>query len=60
MPHAAQAAQLREVVPSSCGELEPILSLLFHASVQTTERYLGCEQRLQSAVNDHIAVEPAT
>ncbi len=34
------------------GELEQIQFLLGHASVQTTERYLGCKQRLSQAVND--------
>jgi hypothetical protein len=28
-------------------------------SVQTTERYLGCKQRLSNAVNDNIGLEPA-
>ena len=27
-------------------------------SVQTTERYLGCKQRLKGAVNDRIGIEP--
>jgi hypothetical protein len=27
-------------------------------SVQTTERYLGCKQRLREAVNDQIGLEP--
>src|SRR5579875_3566298 len=40
------------------GELEQIQFLLGHVSVQTTERYLGCKQRLQNAVNDHIGLEP--
>jgi hypothetical protein len=35
-------------------------SLLGHVSVQTTERYLGCKQRLRNAVNDHIGLEPDT
>jgi hypothetical protein len=26
--------------------------------VQTTECYLGCTQRISSAVNDHIGIEP--
>jgi len=25
---------------------------------QTTERYLGCTQRISSAVNDRIGIEP--
>jgi integrase len=41
------------------GELEQIQFLLGHVSVQTTERYLGCKQRLRNAVNDHIGLEPA-
>ena len=36
------------------GELEQIQFLLGHASVQTTERYIGCKQRLAWAVNDRI------
>ena len=38
------------------GELEQIQFLLGHASVQTTERYLGCKQRLSQAVNDRIGL----
>ena len=40
------------------GELEQIQFLLGHVSVQTTERYLGCKQKLRNAVNDHIGLEP--
>ena len=40
------------------GELEQIQFLLGHVSVQTTERYLGCKQRLRHAVNDNIGLEP--
>lgn len=40
------------------GELEQIQFLLGHVSVQTTERYLGCKQRIQNAVNDRIGIEP--
>ncbi len=43
---------------ASGGELEQIQFLLGHLSVQTTERYLGCKQRIQSAVNDRIGIEP--
>jgi site-specific recombinase XerD len=34
------------------GELEQVQFLLGHASVQTTERYLGCKQNLGHPVND--------
>lgn len=37
------------------GELEQIQFLLGHLSVQTTERYLGCKQRLRDAVNEKSA-----
>jgi integrase len=40
------------------GELEQIQFLLGHVSVQTTERYLGCKQRLANAVNDQLGLEP--
>ncbi len=40
------------------GELEQIQFLLGHVSVQTTEKYLGCKQKLRVAVNDHIGIEP--
>ena len=40
------------------GELEQIQFLLGHVSVQTTERYLGCKQKLREAVNDRLRIEP--
>jgi integrase len=40
----------------SGGELEQIQFLLGHASVQTTERYLACKQKLRHAVNDIAAI----
>ena len=43
---------------SAEGELEQIQFLLGHVSVQTTERYLGCKQRIRGAVNDCIGIEP--
>jgi hypothetical protein len=43
---------------SAGGELEQIQFLLGHVSVQTTERYRGCKQRIDGAVNDHIGIEP--
>jgi integrase len=42
------------------GELEQIQFLLGHRSVETTERYLGCLQRLASAVDDKIGIEPTS
>jgi hypothetical protein len=44
--------------PTSGGELEQIQFLLGHVSVQAAERYLGCKQRIRSAVNDRIGIEP--
>ena len=32
--------------------------LLGHVSIQTTERYLGCKQKLRYAVNDTLGIEP--
>ena len=40
----------------SGGELEQIQFLLGHASVQTTERYIGSKQKLQGAVNDRLGI----
>ena len=40
------------------GELDQIQFLHGHVSIQTTERYLGCKQKLRCAVNDRIGIEP--
>jgi len=52
---------LRRTCPRLChqsgGELEQIQFFLGQVSVQTTERYLGCQQRLREAVHDRIGME---
>ena len=40
------------------GELDQIQFLLGHVSIQTTEHYLGCKQKLRMAVNDRLGIEP--
>jgi site-specific recombinase XerD len=66
---AAKRAGIRNLAPHdlrrtcarlchlSGGELEQIQFLLGHASVQTTERYLGCKRQLSQAVNDNLGLE---
>jgi integrase len=49
---------LRPPVRDAEGELDQIQFLLGHVSVETTEKYLGCQQRLHNAVNDRIGIEP--
>ena len=43
---------------SAGGELDQIQFLLGHVSVQTTQCYLRCKQRIRGAVNDRIGIEP--
>ena len=56
-PHDLRRACAR-LCHAAGGELEQIQFLLGHVSIQTTERYLGCKQRIRSAVNDRIGIEP--
>ena len=48
-----------KLCPAAGGELEQIQMLLGHASVQTTERYLGTKQDLVHAPNDGIKLKLA-
>jgi len=66
---AAKRAEIKNLAPHdlrrTCarlcrlagGELEQIRFLLGHASVQTTEHYPGCKQKLRHAVNDNLGLE---
>lgn len=51
------AFRARDIAPRVTS-LRGVQFLLGHVSVQTTERYLGCKQRLRGAVNDCIGIEP--
>jgi integrase len=64
---AAEAAGIEKLAPhdlrgrlchlAGC-ELDQIQFLLGQVSIQTTEQYLGCKQKLRVAVNDNIGIEP--
>lgn len=66
----AKRAGIQQLAPHDCrrtcarlchaagGEIEQIQFLLGHVSVETTERCLGCKQRLRHAVNDGIGIQP--
>ncbi|MBV9083608.1 MAG: site-specific integrase [Acidobacteriaceae bacterium] len=56
-PHDLRRSCAKLCHAAGC-ELEQIQFLLGHISVQTTERYLGCKQRIRGAVNDRIGIEP--
>ncbi|MCW5981129.1 MAG: site-specific integrase [Bryobacteraceae bacterium] len=48
-------ARLRHLRQANSNKIQ---SLLGHVSIQTTERYLGCKQRIRFAVNGRIGIEP--
>jgi site-specific recombinase XerD len=60
---SAESGWLRRTCARLChgcgGELEQIQFLLGHASVETTERYIGSKQKLQDAVNDRLGISVA-
>jgi integrase len=58
MPHAACSTHMCRLCHLAGGELDQIQFLLGHVSIQTTEHYLGCKQKLRVAVNDKIGIEP--
>ncbi len=55
--HAIRAGLVDEyhllVVPTMLGQF-----LLGHVSIQTTERYFGCKQKVRDAVYDRVGIEP--
>ena len=63
---SARAMGIERLAPHDCrrtcaklcrkagGDLQQIQMLLGHASIQTTERYLGTQQELTAAVNDRL------
>lgn len=56
-PHDLRRTRAR-LCHSAGRELEQIQFLLGHVSIQTTEHFPGCEQRIRSAMNDRIGIEP--
>ena len=56
-PHDLRRTCARLCRAAGC-KLEQIQFLLGPVSDETTERYLGCKQRIQSAINDRIGIEP--
>jgi integrase len=53
---ARPSAHLRQLCRKNGGDLIQIKFLLGHASIQTTERYLGSEQAIAFAVNDNLGL----
>jgi len=59
-PRLIFVAPVPVCVTRAGGELEQIQFLLGHASVQTTERYIGYKQRFRNAVNDRIGLDQSS
>jgi len=53
------APNMCATLPSVGRRLQQIQFLLGHASIETTEKYLGCKQKLSPAVNDATGLEDA-
>ena len=59
-PVAALPSEPLHALNSPDSDCQQIQFLLGHASVQTTERYIGSKQKLQDAVNDRLGISVAT
>ena len=57
-PHGLWCSYARPCHQSG-GELDQTQFLLGHVSIQTSERYLGCKQKLRHVVNDKMGIEPS-
>jgi hypothetical protein len=58
LPLTIYVEHARGFATRQVANLEQVQFLIGHVSIQTTERYLGCKQRIRGAVNDRIGIEP--